>query len=103
MTLWFRSYWDEADLWFYFEVDGDGWVSRQVELLGPAGTPITAASLEEWQHAQVMGRLSQYAGTYGSTAEIPIQEWEGYDPHPLTRTEFEAVWTRARRHLEELR
>ncbi|MEV4062222.1 hypothetical protein [Nonomuraea dietziae] len=93
MTLWFRSYWDESDLWFYFEVDGDGWVSRQVELLGPAGTPITAASREEWQHA----------GTYGSTAEIPIQEWEGHDPHPLTRTEFEAVWTRARRHLEELR
>ncbi|MET8038472.1 hypothetical protein ABZT01_37200, partial [Streptomyces sp. NPDC005345] len=36
MTTWMRCYWDEEDVWFYFEVDVDGWVARQVELQGPA-------------------------------------------------------------------
>ncbi|MEV4296346.1 hypothetical protein [Microbispora rosea] len=29
-------------MWFYFEVDAEGWVSRQVELSGPGGIPIAA-------------------------------------------------------------
>ncbi|MFF8387359.1 hypothetical protein ACF053_27465 [Streptomyces kanasensis] len=32
MTIWVRCYWDEEDTWFYFEVDAEGWVIRQVEL-----------------------------------------------------------------------
>ncbi len=99
MTRWFRTYWDEEDIWFYFEVDADGWVNRQVELRGPDGIPIVAASLTEWQQAQAAGQLSQYEATYGLTAEAPVQEWDGYEPHALTAAEFEDVWNRARRHL----
>ena len=44
-------YWDEEDTWFYLEVDGEGWVVRQVELEGPELTPVEAASLAEWQRA----------------------------------------------------
>ncbi|XVQ86451.1 hypothetical protein ACQP2K_03175 [Microbispora siamensis] len=103
MTHWFRAYWDEEDTWFYFEVDAEGWVTRQVELRGPDNTPIAAASLAEWQEAQSAGHLNEYEATYGLTAETPIQEWDGYDPHPLTLTEFENVWHRARRHLQPTR
>jgi hypothetical protein len=42
-----RCYWDEEDIWFYFEVDADGWVTRQIELQGSELTPIAAASLDE--------------------------------------------------------
>ncbi|GAA4597850.1 hypothetical protein GCM10023194_73850 [Planotetraspora phitsanulokensis] len=100
MTHWFRSYWDEADIWFYFEVDESGWVVRQVELQGPDGVPVVAASLEEWQHAQAAGRVNHYEATYGGTAERPVQEWDEHFPHTLTRAQFEAVWEQARRALE---
>jgi hypothetical protein len=30
-----RCHWDEEDIWFYFEADAEGWVTRQVELQGP--------------------------------------------------------------------
>lgn len=100
MTHWFRAYWDEEDIWFYFEIDAEGWVSRQVELHGPDGVPIAAASLAEWQEAQSAGRTSVYESTYGMTADVPVQEWEGYDPQSLTLSGFESVWCRARSHLE---
>ncbi|WP_204053980.1 hypothetical protein [Microbispora rosea] len=99
MTRWFRAYWDEEDVWFYFEVDAEGWVSRQVELRGPDGIPIAAASLTEWQQAQAAGRLGRYEATYGRTAETPVQEWDGYEPDALTAAEFEDVWSRAHQHL----
>jgi hypothetical protein len=100
MTYWFRAHWDEEDIWFYLEVDADGWVTRQVELRGPGNTPIVAASLAEWQEAQTTGHLSQYEATYGLTAAIPVQEWDGYEPQPLTSIEFENVWDQARQHLQ---
>ncbi|RJL35740.1 hypothetical protein [Bailinhaonella thermotolerans] len=103
MRRWFRSYWDEEDIWFYFEVDADGWVARQVELQGAAGTPIAAASLAEWRHARDAGAGRAYEATYGFTAEVPVHEWEGHDPEPLTRDEFDAVWRRARGHLRDHR
>ncbi|GIH51590.1 hypothetical protein Mro03_67690 [Microbispora rosea subsp. rosea] len=86
-------------MWFYFEVDAEGWVSRQVELRGPDGIPIAAASLTEWQQAQAAGRLGRYEATYGRTAETPVQEWDGYEPDALTAAEFEDVWSRAHQHL----
>lgn len=103
MTQWFRAHWDEEDIWFYFEVETDGWVARQIELRGPDATPIAAASLAEWQDTQDVGGLNAYEATYGITAEIPIQEWEGYEPQPLTRDEFETAWRHARRHLSTTR
>ena len=99
MTHWFRAYSDEEDIWFYFEVDAGGWVTRQIELSGPDSVPVAAASLEEWQQAYEEGRIGRYEATYGLTAESPVQEWEGYEPHALTSAEFEDTWSRARRHL----
>jgi hypothetical protein len=94
-----RCYWDEEDTWFYFEVDPEGRVTRQIELEGPELTPIAAASLEEWQRACEAGRPDEYGNRYGITAEPPVHEWEGHDPQPLTCGEFEEVWDTARRHI----
>ncbi|MGW1027627.1 hypothetical protein ACWD4J_28675 [Streptomyces sp. NPDC002577] len=94
-----RCYWGEKDVWFYFEVDAEGWVIRQVELEGPELTPIAAASLAEWQHAYDAGRLDEYDNRFGITAERPVSEWEGYDPEELTSDHFEVVWDTARRQI----
>ncbi|MFE9468831.1 hypothetical protein ACFYNW_35430 [Streptomyces virginiae] len=91
-----RCYWDEEDVWFYFEVDAEGWVTRQIELEGPALTPIAAASLTEWQRASDTGRLDEYDSRFGVTAELPVSEWEGHDPEQLTADVFEEVWDSAR-------
>lgn len=96
---WFRSYWKEEDIWFYFEVDSEGWVTRQIELQGPEMAPIAAASLAEWQRAYDAGRLDQYDSKFGITAELPVSEWEGHDPEQLTSEEFEEVWGPARRQI----
>jgi hypothetical protein len=90
VTRWFRSYWDEEDTWFYFEVGDDGWVSRQVELEGPALRPVAAASAEEND------------ARYGFTAELPVSEWGGHVEEPLARQDFEDVWAAARRDLTAL-
>ncbi|MFI7236937.1 hypothetical protein [Streptomyces cyaneofuscatus] len=94
-----RCYWDEEDTWFYFEVDAEGWVIRQVELQGPEPTPIAAASLAEWQRAYDTGRLDEYDSRFGITAELPISEWEGHAPEQHTSEEFEEVWESARRQI----
>ncbi|MGF0177215.1 hypothetical protein ACQF36_44235 [Streptomyces sp. Marseille-Q5077] len=96
MTRWFRSHWAEEDIWFYFEVDADGWVTRQVELQGPLERPIAAASLTEWRAAQQAGTLADYEATFGATAEVPVHEWDIPDPQDLTIGEFETVWRTAR-------
>ncbi|MGI5481850.1 hypothetical protein [Streptomyces lavendofoliae] len=94
-----RCYWDEGDIWFYFEVDADGWVTRQIELKGPELTPVAAASLVEWQHACDTGRLDEYGSRFGTTAELPASEWESHDPMELTSADFEEVWDSARRQI----
>ncbi|MGW7460135.1 hypothetical protein [Streptomyces sp. NPDC054797] len=99
MTTWMRCYWDEEDIWFYFEVDVDSWVTRQIELQGPELRPIAAASLDEWQHAHDTGRLVEYDDRFGITAELPVSEWEGHEPEQLTCDEFEEVWDAARRQI----
>ncbi|MFE3645515.1 hypothetical protein [Streptomyces sp. NPDC059169] len=97
---WPCCYWDEEGIWFYFELDVDGRVIRQVELQEPVLTPLAAASLDEWQRAQGAGRLEEYEAKYGLTAELPFQEWEGHDPSWLSAEEFEVVWTAARQQIE---
>lgn len=72
-----RCYWDEEDTWFYFEVDAQGWVQRQVELQGPEATPLVAASLAEWQRAHDAGRPAAYERRFGLTAEPPVPDWRG--------------------------
>jgi hypothetical protein len=94
-----RCHWDEEDIWFYFEVDGEGWVTRQIELQGPALIPIAAASLDEWQQAHDAGRLGEYDNRFGITAELPVSEWEGHDPELLTSGEFEELWAASRHQI----
>jgi hypothetical protein len=96
MTRWFRSYWAEEDTWFYFEVDADGWVTRQVELQGPLEKPVAAASLAEWEAAQQAQTLADYEATFGAAAEVPVHEWDAHEPQVLTATDFESVWLTAR-------
>ena len=96
MTRWFRTYWAEEDVWFYAEVDADGRVTRQVELQGPLGKPIAAASLAEWEAAQQAGTLADCEATFGATAEVPVHEWDAHEPQDLTAEQFEIVWLTAR-------
>ncbi|WP_406495753.1 hypothetical protein OG936_17325 [Streptomyces sp. NBC_00846] len=96
---WFRCYWDEEDTWFYFEVDAEGWVTRQIELQGPALTPLAAASLDEWQRARDADRLADYEAKFGVTAELPVSQWEGHDPEWLTSAQFEEVWDGTRQKI----
>jgi hypothetical protein len=34
MSRWVRSYWDEEDITYVWEIGDDGWVTRSVELIG---------------------------------------------------------------------
>ncbi|AXG79732.1 hypothetical protein [Streptomyces paludis] len=99
MTTWMRCHWDDEDIWFYFEVDAEGWVTRQVELQGPERVPLAAAALAEWDRAYAAGTWSEYERRYGGTAELPVSEWEGHVPEWLAADAFEAVWRAARRDL----
>ncbi|MCG5213078.1 hypothetical protein [Streptosporangium sp. KLBMP 9127] len=99
MMKWLRCYWDEEDIWFYFELDPDGQVIRQVALQESERTPLNAAALDEWQRAEEIGRLAEYEAEYGLTAELPFQQWEGHDPEWLSADEFEGVWTTARQQI----
>ncbi|MFF5962063.1 hypothetical protein [Streptomyces luteogriseus] len=52
MATWFRTYYEDEDLWPYFEADAEGWDggARHVEVRGRDSRPVTAASLEEVLH-----------------------------------------------------
>jgi hypothetical protein len=95
-----RCYWEEEVTWFYFEVDADGWVTRQVELHASEPTPIAAASLDEWQRAQQAGGLAEYEKRFGVTACLAVPQWAGYEADQLTSHEFEEVWDAVRRDIE---
>ena len=69
---WVRRFWDEEGIWFYFELDDDGWVTRHIELQGPDRTPIAAASLSEWFTELDAGRIQQYRARFGVVADQPI-------------------------------
>jgi hypothetical protein len=101
VTRWLRSFWDEEAVWFYFELDTDGYVIRQVELQEPGSKSLAAASVAEWQEAQRDGRLAEYERVYGLTAALPLSEWEGHDPQWLSANEFEIVGSTARRQLQD--
>ncbi|MCN9243743.1 hypothetical protein NGF19_23655 [Streptomyces sp. RY43-2] len=101
MTRWIRCFWDEESVWFYFELDGDGYVLRQVELQCPGDKALAAASRAEWQEARRGGQSAAYERVHGLTAEPPVSEWEGHDPERLSADEFEIVWSTARRQLQD--
>lgn len=58
MPRWVRSYWDEEDVTFLWEVADDGWISRSVKQVGPQRRPRSAAALAEVSSAREAGGLS---------------------------------------------
>ena len=98
---WIRSYWDEEDVTFYWEVADDGWITRHVELAGPHRTPRAAASLAEWMRELDAGRIQQYQAKYGFLADQPVTDWDpGFPREGITQEQYENVWSAARRFLD---
>jgi hypothetical protein len=103
MTTWFRTYYEEEDLWLYFEADDEGWAARQVEVRGQDSRPVTAASLEEVLHLRDradVAAMFRHERRYGVLAEGPMHGWQD-QPHAaeISAEEFERLWTGARRAL----
>ena len=96
-----RRFWDEEGIWFYFEVDEEGWVTRHIELQGPERAPIAAASLSEWFTELDAGRIQQYQARFGVVADQPIPADEISDYEPVPADAFEQLWRTARSHLSE--
>jgi hypothetical protein len=103
MTTWFRTYYEDEDLWLYFEADDEGWAARQVEVRGQDSRPVTAASLEEVLHLRDHADLAamfRYERQYGVLAEGPMDGWQDQpQAAEITAEEFERLWTEARRAL----
>ncbi|MEV7432583.1 hypothetical protein [Streptomyces griseoviridis] len=104
MTLWIRAYDGESDVWSYFELDGEEWALRQVDLQGPQRQPVTAASLAEVIEIRDCGDLAvmaAYERQYGVLAEGALRGWQESDgAAEMTRQEFESTWATARETLD---
>jgi hypothetical protein len=100
MAHWIRRHRAEADTWFYSEFDGDGGLTRHVELRGPLEKPVAAASLAEWRSARQDGSLEEYESKFGSLAEVFVQSADASAPESLTVEAFESVWRAARATCE---
>lgn len=103
MPVWIRVYDEDQDLWQYFEGDEEGWVTRQVNLQGRDGTPVTAASLDEvlrFQERSDTDAVGRYQQRYGVIAEgrLAGRERAGRVGE-ISAEEFERVWLDARRAL----
>ncbi|MFE4668978.1 hypothetical protein ACFRI7_35115 [Streptomyces sp. NPDC056716] len=106
LAIWFRTYYEEDDLWLYFEADDEGWAVRQVEVRGEGSRPVTAASLAEVLHLRDhvgpagMGRYEQ---RYGVLADAVLEGWRDQPrAAEISAAEFERLWVEARRALEAL-
>lgn len=100
MRKWFRSHWDDEDVWFYVEVDSEGFVRRYVELEGPRRDANAACSLQEWEDAHRADTIDEYYGTYGMPQDWSTWAWDDHDLKPSTEAEFESVWRYARQACE---
>ncbi|MEV8553802.1 hypothetical protein AB0L04_28800 [Streptomyces glaucescens] len=103
MMSWFRTYYEDEDLWLYFEADDEGWTARQVEVRRKDSQPVTAASLAEVvylrDHADLaaMGRCERH---YGVLAEGPMGGWEDQpEAAEISAEAFERLWSEARQAL----
>ena len=99
---WIRSYWDEEDVTFFWEVGDDGWITRHVELAGPDLSPQAATALEEWIRELDAGRIQAYQEQYGGLADQPITDWD-FPHEDITRDDFEGIWLDARSRMEARR
>jgi len=89
----------------YYEVDEDDYARRQVDLQGPEGRPVTAATLEEVLHARDHGGAAAvvaYERQYGVGAEGVLDGWRDDDQVVAAGSaDFEQVRLPARRALEQ--
>jgi hypothetical protein len=95
MTTWFRSHRVDGDVRYFFEVDDEGFVRRQVELEGTSGATNAASSSEEVEAAYRDNTIGEYFATYGLPEEWSTQAWD-HELEPFTEEEFEVVWVTAR-------
>jgi hypothetical protein len=103
MTSWFRTYYEDEDLWLYFEADDESWAVRQVEVRRADSKPVTAASLEEVLHLRDhadLAAMGRYERQYGVLAEGSLDGWQD-QPHAneIPAEEFERLWAEARQTL----
>ncbi|WP_093802933.1 hypothetical protein [Streptomyces sp. Wb2n-11] len=104
MTPWIHTCGDQSDTWSFFELDGEGWALRQVDLQGPQRCPVTAACLAEVirarDHAD-LAAMDAYERKYGVLAEGSLYGWQDAGgTAEITRHEFESTWTAARETLD---
>lgn len=102
MPRWIRSYWDEEDVTFVWEVADDGWIQRSVEQVGPERNPRSAAALAEVIAARDAGGISAvqaYEASHGLLPDQPIDDW-AFPHEDITESEFERDWDAARSALE---
>lgn len=98
MTRWVCDHWTDEDLWFYFEIDVEGFVQRQVTLEGSDRQANVACSLQGWEDAYRAGTTEEYYETYGMPDEWSTRfcAWDHHNLKPMTKAEFENVWCYAR-------
>lgn len=103
MTTWFRTYYEDEDLWLYLEADDGGWAVRQVEVRKMDSRPVTAASLAEVLHLRDhadLAAMSRYERQFGVLAEGPVDGWQDQPvAAEISAAEFERLWAEARRTL----
>lgn len=102
VARWIRSYWDDEDVTFLWEVDDNGWITRSVELVGPERRVQAAAALDEVTRARDSSGISAvraYEVRYGVAPEKPIDDW-GFPHENISQSEFDQVWAESRRALE---
>ncbi|WP_350281337.1 hypothetical protein [Kribbella sp. HUAS MG21] len=83
MPTYYKRTWDEPlGAWgtsnWYFEVDADGWVLRQLEVYATGPTLRYDETHQEDEH--------------GGRALIPLSG-EEFAPYEITAADFEAAWT----------
>ena len=100
VARWFRTYFEDDDVWQYFEDGGDGWATRQVDLRGSDGTALTAASFDEVVRIRDGGDLAamrRYELQFGVLAETVLEGWrDAPGAEEITEAEFEQIWVPAR-------
>ncbi|GAA3007175.1 hypothetical protein GCM10020229_18670 [Kitasatospora albolonga] len=103
MTTWFRTYYDDEDLWLYFEADDEGLAARQIEVRGEDSRPVVAASLAQVMHLRDhadLAAMGRYERQYGVLAEGPTEGWQDQpQAAEIAAEEFEKLWAEARRVL----